>query len=206
MKSRGQALEQFLSLKKRQTMEEHQLLAVTADIHGDEEVLSQVIALASRLGASRLVIAGDLCPRTAMMGRMLTGAPFGLVIVRGNCDSVWDHVDAGLPLPREEAFISLPGGHSAQVTHGHLVPPQRPLEAGDACITGHSHIPRLDRDEEGIIHLNPGSPARPRGGSVPSLGLIYPDRFLLVSLADGRPYKELVRQRQASESARNSLT
>lgn len=187
-------------------MEERQLIAVTADIHGDEEVLARVISLASRLGASRLVIAGDLCPRTATMGRMLTEAPFGLVIVRGNCDSVWDHVDAGLPLPREEAFISLPGGHSAQVTHGHLVPPWRLLEAGDASITSHSHVPQLTTDEAGIVHLNPGSPSRPRGGSVPSLGLIYPDRFCLAGLADGRTYKELPRQRQASDSARNSLT
>lgn len=44
-------------------MKGHPLL-VTADIHSSEEALEAVIALGAQLSASRLLIAGDLCPHS----------------------------------------------------------------------------------------------------------------------------------------------
>ena len=37
-----------------------------------------------------------------------------------------------------------------------------PLVANDIFIQGHTHVPELYKDRDGIIHLNPGSPSRPR--------------------------------------------
>ena len=54
------------------------------------------------------------------------------------------------------------------MTHGHnIVDPSGfpfPLADGDILIQGHTHVPQLDRDCNGVIHLNPGSPTRPRSG------------------------------------------
>ena len=76
-------------------MRGHPLL-VTADIHSSEEALEAVIALATHLSASRLLIAGDLCPHSQRMALLLQNAPFPYVAVKGNCDSLWDFKDLGL--------------------------------------------------------------------------------------------------------------
>ena len=51
-------------------MKGHPLL-VTADIHSSEEALEAVIALGAQLSASRLLIAGDLCPHSQRMALLV---------------------------------------------------------------------------------------------------------------------------------------
>ena len=65
------------------------------------------------------------------------------------------------------------------VSHGHMY--WDPSSAGlddsqfDLVITGHSHVPDLHTEiieRKRVIFLNPGSAARPRGGSKASYALI----------------------------------
>lgn len=91
--------------------------------------------------------------------------------VKGNCDY-------GSAEPEEETFII--GGKKFFITHGHNYSVHwntdrlyyKALEAGaDICIYGHTHIPNIENCN-GIILMNPGSLAQPRGGSAYSYGIV----------------------------------
>lgn len=140
---------------------------VTADVHSDTTVAQEVVDRAVKFGAKTLLIAGDLCPRGPEMAFILNDAPFNFVAVRGNCDSLWDFADAGLPNPSDTFRATLPDGRTVAMAHGHYFSDSESfpggLNPGDILILGHTHVPKLVKDERGVIILNPGSPTRPRG-------------------------------------------
>ena len=139
---------------------------VTGDIHSDGAILNDIIATAQAEGADKLLIAGDLCPKTPAVSLLLHNAPFSYVAVKGNCDWLWDFRDSNLAIPQETAYLACPDGRHVGMTHGHSIWDVSafpyPLVRGDIFVQGHTHVPLLEKDERGIIHLNPGSPARPR--------------------------------------------
>lgn len=146
-------------------MEKFTYFAVS-DIHGNMEALEAILALAEKAEADRLLIAGDLCPGKLSFALRLLNASFPYVAVKGNCDRIWDFMGCGLPVPKESVYFEMPDGRHIGMTHGHSIySPEDfpfPLVKGDVFIQGHSHVPSLFTDERGIIHLNPGSPSRPR--------------------------------------------
>ena len=184
-------------------MKGHPLL-VTADIHSSEEALEAVIALGAQLSASRLLIAGDLCPHSQRMALLLQNAPLPYVAVKGNCDSLWDFKDLGLAIPRESCHIAMDDGHHIGMAHGHSIwtPDDLPipLTSGDIFILGHSHVPLLEKDGKGIIHLNPGSPSRPRGPQGATVGIITDEEVRIIRLKDGNVVARLDRMAKTSES------
>ena len=191
-------------------MKGHPLL-VTADIHSSEEALEAVITLGAQLSASRLLIAGDLCPHSQRMALLLQNAPFPYVAVKGNCDSLWDFKDLGwdfkdlgLAIPRESCHIAMDDGHHIGMAHGHSIwtPDDLPipLTSGDIFILGHSHVPLLEKDGKGIIHLNPGSPSRPRGPQGATVGIITDEEVRIIRLKDGKMLANLGRMAKTSES------
>lgn len=91
--------------------------------------------------------------------------------VKGNCDY-------GSSEPEEETFVI--GGKKFLITHGHNYSVHwgtdrlyyKAAESGaDICIYGHTHIPHIE-NRSGIILMNPGSLAQPRGGSNYSYGIV----------------------------------
>ncbi len=91
--------------------------------------------------------------------------------VKGNCDY-------GSSEPEEEIFTI--EGKRFLITHGHNYNVHwstdrlyyRALEVGaDICIYGHTHIPLIENCG-GIILMNPGSLAQPRGDSTYSYGIV----------------------------------
>ena len=172
-------------------------IIATGDIHGDIDALDEVLSLAEKLGAKGLLIAGDLCPKDPSLAIALHTAPFPYVAVKGNCDWLWDFRDAQLAIPRESTCIALPDGHHIGMAHGHTIcTPQElpvPLTAGDIFILGHSHVPQLEVDGEGIIHLNPGSPSRPRGKEGATCAAIWADRIEIWSLKKGKAIRSMSR-------------
>ena len=101
--------------------------------------------------------------------------------MKGNCDSLWDFTDSGLAVPKESVYFEMPDGRHIGMTHGHSIYTPGdfpfPLEKGDIFIQGHSHVPSLFTDEEGIIHLNPGSPSRPRSMDGATCAVIRKDEI-----------------------------
>ena len=75
-----------------------------------------------------------------------------------------------------------------------------PLTSGDIFILGHSHVPLLEKDGKGIIHLNPGSPSRPRGPQGATVGIIAYEEVRIIRLKDGKVLANLGRMAKTSES------
>ncbi len=157
------------------------LIFVTSDIHGSEEVLEDLLDRATKLGAGRFLIAGDLCPKGPAIPILLQNAPFAVAAVKGNCDWLWDFKDAGLPVPKECLYLVLDNERHIGMTHGDRITDAVefpfPLVANDIFIQGHTHVPELYRDGDGIIHLNPGSPSRPRSGYGATYAIISDEKI-----------------------------
>ncbi|MBR5948063.1 MAG: metallophosphoesterase [Clostridia bacterium] len=103
-----------------------------------------------------------------------TGKP--VHAVRGNCDTLsFSGKDnpVELVLELEDVRLLLLHGHRHEVDmYTTYAARQRAIELKcDALVYGHTHIPQLVQ-RDGIIVLNPGSPARPRAGSKPACAVI----------------------------------
>lgn len=158
---------------------------VISDIHSDAEALSFAVRKAAELNSSLLLIAGDLVPSGPHFATLLQNAPFPYVCIRGNSDSVWNFRDLSMAPPPAFTVHEI-FGRSAVMTHGHLFDDYPvPLKRGDIMITGHTHVPALYEDKNGVINLNPGSLSRPRGHEGATYAVIFPDRIDLFT-AGGR--------------------
>ena len=163
---------------------------VISDIHSDLEALRFALNKAETAKASLLLIAGDLVPKGPEFTHLLQGTSFPYVCVRGNCDSVWDFKDLFLAPPPQFTVREL-AGRTLVMTHGHLFSDYPvPLSKGDIMVTGHTHVPHLFTDDEGVINLNPGSLSRPRGPEGPTYAVITESRIGLFSVS-GRLIKAL---------------
>ena len=117
------------------------IIFVTSDIHSDTDALKAVIEAATEENASKLLIAGDLCPRSPETAILLHNAPFSFIAVRGNCDWMWDYKDSGLALPQEYSYIPYTDDRHIAMTHGHSIysPEDFPftLKKGEGIICSH---------------------------------------------------------------------
>lgn len=163
---------------------------VTSDIHGNKEITLDLLSLAQQRSVDGMIITGDLCPRDMEVSLALQNAPFPVHVVRGNCDSPWDYKDLGLPIPQISDMVVRDDGTRIVFSHGHLIWEPKDLcgdiKAGDIVITGHTHVAELYRDENGVIILNPGSPARPRSQQGATYAIIYPDRIAVMRYPSGK--------------------
>lgn len=163
---------------------------VTSDIHGSRETTVELISVAQKANADGMIIAGDLCPRDMIMALEIENAPFPVYLARGNCDSRWDFEDFGLPYPPIVNEVIRSDGIRIVFTHGHLMSEPEEMSSflrqSDIVITGHTHVPHLYRDKNGIIRLNPGSATRPRSQAGPTYAIIERDVIKLLSYPDGK--------------------
>ncbi|MDR2006161.1 MAG: YfcE family phosphodiesterase, partial [Acidaminococcales bacterium] len=129
------------------------LIGVTGDTHGDTAALRR---LAARADVSEWLHTGDFY-RDALFLRELSGLP--VEAVAGNNDFALDHFAYNK--------IILRGGSKIWLTHGHkyrdLLAENQRMNA-DIIVYGHTHVPDIFR-REGVLFINPGSPAFPRRGS-----------------------------------------
>jgi len=116
---------------------------------------------------------------------MLRTCAVPVTAVMGNCDSCETFLALGL----QPAFTRRLNyaGRTILISHGHkpIHPSRAGLTAGDVYISGHTHIPHLYRDADGIIMLNPGSAGRPRN-STASCSLITSDGVTVFTLNSGK--------------------
>jgi len=139
---------------------------VLADTHGHLRP-EAVVALD---GCAEYYVAGDLCSPLIVPVLADLAPTFA---VAGNCDD-----DESLPLVlcREVAGVRI------LMHHGH-----RPVDEAayrpDVVITGHTHVPRIER-AGGVLRLNPGS-AGPRRFNLPVT-------VARLTLRDGRATARLI--------------
>ncbi|MNP30776.1 Phosphodiesterase YfcE [compost metagenome] len=107
-----------------------------------------------------------------------------IIAVRGNCDSEVDQMLLHFPITAPWQQILLEK-RRLFLTHGHLFGPDNlpPLSTGDVLVYGHTHIPVAEQ-REGVVHFNPGSVSIPKGGNVPSYGMLEDNLLSVIALND----------------------
>ncbi len=181
-------------------------LFIASDIHGAAPACRKLLEIFAASGAERLILLGDLLyhgPRNDLpegydpkaVITMLSEYADKLFCVRGNCDTEVDQMVLPFPILAETALLFVDGrtwfaahGHRAGVNPTAADLPKLP--AGSVVMTGHTHIPVLEANENGILLLNPGSVSIPKGGFAPSYAVYEDERFAVVSL-DGETIRDL---------------
>lgn len=167
---------------------------VISDTHSDSIALAEAITKAAALGAADIFSAGDLCPQGIELLTLVSTSPVEIIQVRGNCDSMYSYDGLGLRFPPMIISRNIEGGRSIEMTHGDRIWEPQALSSGDIFITGHTHVPHLYRDEEGIIHLNPGSISRPRNPEGATYAIIDEAGIRICLLRSDKVLKSLLFQ------------
>lgn len=140
---------------------DYKRIAVLGDTHNNTE---KVLKALQQQNIEYFLFTGDYYSDAVRLGRSLK---LDFTGVFGNCDLLSDKKGDA----KEEEFLYI-GEKKVYVLHGHqyrvkesLTPLYyRALEIeADVVIFGHTHVP-LYKEIDGILLLNPGSPAKPRQG------------------------------------------
>ncbi|MGS0681693.1 phosphodiesterase [Shewanella sp. 125m-7] len=158
-------------------------LFIASDLHGSLSATQAMLSRFEQSNARYLVLLGDLLnhgPRNAIpegydpvgLSEALNAYADQIIAVRGNCDSEVDQMLLQFPITASYAQVLLPQTRLF-LTHGHIYSPDKlpPLQAGDALVYGHTHIPVAEYRDD-ILLFNPGSTTIPRNDGRASYGLI----------------------------------
>lgn len=141
-------------------------IGLISDTHGDVFIAEKAIKAMGDIDL--LLHAGDTYLDAKLLHTM-TGVD--VVAVKGNTDFNCEAASETI-LTVENRKIFLTHGHKYNVKFGIDKLYYKALETdSDIVVFGHSHIP-IYAKENGIVFINPGSVSRPRGGSMPSYGIM----------------------------------
>ncbi|MDR1178861.1 MAG: phosphodiesterase [Spirochaetales bacterium] len=181
---------------------------IASDLHGAAARTEKVLAAFEAEKADILLLCGDYLnhgPRNGLPEdyapqkavSLLNRYAQKIIGVRGNCDSEVDQMLLDFPMMADYAVIFIEN-RRCFLTHGHIYSPKAiatgngpapRLPAGSLFISGHTHIGVLEY-QEGILFLNPGSPAMPKEGSKTAYALLCGNRAVLKTL-EGETVREL---------------
>ena len=173
-------------------------LMIASDLHGSATACRKLLDIFAASGAERLILLGDLLyhgPRNDLpegydpkaVIAMLSECADRLFCIRGNCDTEVDQMVLPFPILAETALLFV-DGRTWFAAHGHRAGANPTandlpkLPAGSVILSGHTHLPVLETNENGILLLNPGSVSIPKGGFAPSYAVYEDGRFAVVSL------------------------
>lgn len=153
-----------------------------SDIHGSVTRLNTVLDIYKQEHCDMLLLLGDILnygPRNGLpdgldargVADALNPLADEIVAVRGNCDSEVDQMLLKFPIMSTYTVL-VDEGRKILLTHGHIynkvtLPPGH----FDAVIYGHTHLWELDKQDNTLI-CNTGSITFPKGGNVPTFGIM----------------------------------
>ena len=171
---------------------------IASDIHGCAPACRKLLDSFAASGADRLILLGDLLyhgPRNDLpegydpkaVITMLSEYADRLFCVRGNCDTEVDQMVLPFPIMAETALLFV-DGREWFACHGHRMGanpstgdlPRLPV--GSVILSGHTHVPVLEENADGILLFNPGSVSIPKGGFPASYGVYEDGKFAVRSL------------------------
>ena len=145
-----------------------------SDIHGSAYAMHKLLEVYQSSKASKLILLGDLLyhgPRNNLpneynpkeTSRLQNSMKESLICVKGNCEAEVDQMVLEFPVLSDSAIMYLEqlDGRIIYLHHGHK--PLPPLIPGTIVISGHTHIPVTEK-KDGLVFINPGSAAIPKGG------------------------------------------
>ena len=169
-----------------------------SDVHGSPESVTLLRRQIDRLAPEQLVLLGDVLyhgPRNPLrpdyapqlVVEQLNGLKERITAVRGNCDSEVDQMLLEFPIMADFSTLYA-DGFKFFLTHGHRWNPGAPppAAAGTVLAYGHTHLPQLERLENGLIAFNPGSISLPKGGNPASFGWYEDGTVQVLELESGR--------------------
>ena len=180
-------------------------LMIASDLHGSATACKKLLDTFTASGADRLILLGDLLyhgPRNDLpegydpkaVIAMLSEKADKLFCVRGNCDTEVDQMVLPFPIMAETALLFV-DGRTWFACHGHRsganptasdIPK---LPAGSVVLSGHTHIPVLEENPDGILLLNPGSVSIPKGGFPASYGVYEDGHFAVIGFEGERIFE-----------------
>ena len=169
-------------------------LFIASDLHGSAKYCREMLEAFEREKADKLLLLGDILyhgPRNPLpdgydpktVGELLGVYKQKIICVRGNCEAEVDQMVLAFPCLSDYALVC-EGGVNIYLSHGHRDVP--PLAESDVYITGHTHVPVIERCP--WLHLNPGSVSLPKEGSERGY-IVYENRTFTFKTLAGREYK-----------------
>jgi len=141
---------------------------------------------------------------TIALAQAINDFPHPLLICKGNCDSEVDQLVVDIPIQSPYLLCQFEG-LKVLVHHGHLMSEQEVERLASRwdfgiCISGHTHIPRLEQPKK-VVFLNPGSPSLPKGDGIPTVALIETSKekgvrgaISILDYRQGRILKSITRE------------
>ncbi len=174
---------------------------IASDLHGAAPAVERLLRIFDGSGAERLILLGDILyhgprndlpPGYAPKDVIALLSPYAerIVCVRGNCDAEVDQMVLPFPIMEEAVRLTV-DGRQWFLSHGHRAGANPSagdvanVPRGSILLTGHTHIPTLAWNTDGVLLFNPGSTSIPKGGYPASYGAYEDGRFSVVSL-DGK--------------------
>ena len=151
---------------------------IVSDIHGNFDNMKKVFE--NDPSFDHLLLIGDILDgpdregyNPEKLAELLNVYKDKIIAVKGNCDYEYDTRLLKFSVDKLYATISM-DDKKFLMTHGHYYYRDHlPEVPYDILLTGHTHVPILERDNRKII-INPGSISLPRRGSTKSY-VVYED-------------------------------
>ena len=173
-------------------------ILIASDIHGDAQSCQSLLSLFDTHKPDLLLLLGDLLyhgPRNPIpeyydpkkVASLLSDRAAHILCVRGNCDGEVDQMMLNFPILSETAMLFV-DGRIWMAAHGHRSganPSENdlpPLPEGSVFLSGHTHVPVNEIDQNGILRINPGSVTFPKGKSEKSCMIYESGRFSLLRI------------------------
>ena len=177
-------------------------LMIASDIHGSAFYCKALLEAFETEQADRLLLLGDVLyhgPRNDLPKEyapksvisMLNAIKNEIICVRGNCDTEVDQMVLPFPILAETALLFV-DGKTWFACHGHRSGANPTandlpmLPAGSVVLSGHTHIPVLETNSDGVTFLNPGSTSIPKGGFAASYALYEDGKFSVLGFEGER--------------------
>lgn len=165
-----------------------------SDAHGSVNSIRQLKGHIDRINPDCIAFLGDALyhgPRNRIKSDydprgtadIFNGMKDRIIAVRGNCDSEVDQMMFAFPILSEYSNL-FDNARRFFMSHGHHWSHEKlpPLPAGSVFAFGHTHIPKISRNDDGIILFNPGSISLPKNDMPDSFGLYDGCRLSVLNL------------------------
>ena len=177
-------------------------LLIASDIHGSATAAEALLKRINEFEPERIALLGDILYHGPRNGLPASYDPKAVIAalnplascitcVRGNCDAEVDQMVLDFDCRADWCSLEVDGLRLC-LTHGHLyetgaLPPD--CGSADVLLSGHTHVKVLERDKNGLVLLNPGSPTFPKDGTASYA--TYEDGIFALRALDGTVLSKL---------------
>ncbi len=176
------------------------MLLIASDLHGSYSAALMLEKRIEELKPDLIILLGDLLyhgPRNDLPDKynprkvieILSKFKDRIIAVRGNCDAEVDQMVLPFSI-MNRASVVFYNGYKLFLSHGHRDDEIKEGFDAEVFISGHTHIPVLERIDNRIM-VNPGSLSIPKGGSDKSYAIWDDNAIKLCSLETGKEYKSI---------------